>query len=174
MAFMTEFWFTSWGDVASVLGIAVSLAGLGWAIWEARGARTASMAAEIAAKDARNQMARHLQTVDLQRAIALMEHIKNLHDDNRWDVAREHYQELRAMLSDVIVRCSEEQTDVRQKLTTSRAVVRSVEGLVRERGSRAISDSERSRVNQELNNIQSVLEELASYMAFGGSQGDTG
>ena len=170
---MMEFWSTTWGDIFAVVGVIASLSALGWAIWEAHGARTASLAAEVAAEAARDQLARHLQTVDLQRAIALMERIKNLHDDDRWEAAREHYQTLRAMLSDVIVRCSEGQTEVRERLTTSRAFVTSMEDFVREQGSRAISDRERSRVNQELNGIQSVLEELASYVGFGGSQGES-
>ena len=118
-------------------------------------------------------MARHIQTVDLQRDIALIERIKNLHDDDRWEAAREHYQTLRAMLSDVIVRCPEGQSDARETLAASRSLVPSMEDLVREKGSGTISDSERSRVNRELNSIQSVLEELASHMGFGDSQGDT-
>lgn len=171
---MLEFWSTTWGDAATIVGVLISIGGLGWAIWEAHGAKAASVAAKLAAKDTREQIARHLQVVDLQRAIALIERIKNLHDDDRWEAAQEHYQTLRAMLSDVIVRSREGQSDGRKELTTSRAFLRSMEDLAREKGSRSISESERSRINQELNTIQSVPEELASYMGFGGSQGESG
>ena len=170
---MMELWLASWGDIATVVGIVVSLGGLGWAIKEARGARSASQAAETAASETRDQIARHLQTVDLHRAIGLIERIKTLHDNDRWEAAREHYQALRAMLSDVIARCPENQTEFREKLATARAIIRDTENFVRERIGKAIEDLDRSQLNQSLNDIQSELEELASVIGFGDSQGET-
>ena len=170
---MMEFWSTAWGDVATVVGIIVSLGGLGWAIKEARGARSASQAAETAASETRDQIQRHLQTVDLQRAIGLIERIKTLHDNDRWEAAREHYQALRAMLSDVIVRCPESQGEVRDRLSAARTIVRDTENFVRERVGETIEDQDRARLNQSLNDIQSDLEELASVIGFGDSQGET-
>ena len=170
---MMDFWSATWGDVATVVGIAVSLVGLGWAIKEARGARSASEAAESAASETRDQIARHLQAVDLQRAIGLIERIKALHDNARWEASREHYQTLRAMLSDVIARCPGNQVGVREKLATARALIAQMENFVRGRGSRVISERDRSRLNQNLNDIQSDLEELASSVGLGDSQGET-
>ena len=170
---MLEFWTNTWGDAVTILGIVVSLVGLGWAINEARGARSASNAARKAASETRDQIARHLQAVDLQRAIGLIERIKTLHDNSRWEASREHYQTLRAMLSDVIVRCPKDQTDVREKLTTSRTIVGNMENLVRQRGGDGVSGREKSRLNRSLNDIQCDLEELASYIGFGDSQGET-
>ena len=166
---MMEFWSTGWGDVATVIGIIVSLGAIVWAIKEARGARSASQAAEIAAGETRDQIARHLQTVDLYRAIGLIERIKILHDNDRWEAAREHYQTLRAMLSDVIARCPEDQSDVRDKLATARTIVGDLENLIRGRVSRPISERGRSRLIQQLNEIQSDLEVLASNVSFGDS-----
>ena len=170
---MMEFWLTSWGDVATVVGIIVSLGAIVWAIKEARGARSASQAAETAASETRDQIQRHLQTVDLHRAIGLIERIKTLHDNDRWEAAREHYQELRAMLSDVIARCPENQTGVREKLAIARTIIRNTENFVRERIGKEIQDQDRSQLNQSLNDIQSDLEELASVIGFGASQGET-
>ena len=121
-----DFWSTSWGDIATAIGVLISLGGFFWAIKEAQGARSA-------AREAKEQIVNHLQTVDLQRAIGLIELIKTLHDNNRWEAAREHYQELRAMLSDVIVRCPESQTAVREELATARTIIRDIENYVRER-----------------------------------------
>ena len=168
-----ELWSTTWGDVASALGIFVSLFGLGWAIWEARGARSASEAAEAAAGETKNQIAHHLQAVELQRAIGLIERIKTLHDNERWEASTEHYQNLRAMLSDIIVRCPEEQVSVREKLATARTIVRDMENFVRGRYGTAIPEENRTRLNQRMNDIQSDLEELASNVGFGDSQGVT-
>ena len=64
----------------------------------------------------REHISHHLQTVDLERAIGLIERIKTLHDNNRWEASTEHYQTLRAMLSDVIARCPEDQSAVRENL----------------------------------------------------------
>lgn len=169
---MMEFWATNWGDVATAAGIIISLAGLGWAVWEAHGAKSASRAAEFAAKETREQMARHLQAVELQRAIGLIERLKTLHDIGRWEASTEHYQTLREMLSDVIVRCPEEYRTVRENLSSARKVLLAVENLVRERGDRNMSSHDRTRLNRRINEIQSVLEELASNIGFDDTPGD--
>ena len=163
---MMDFWAVTWGDVATIVGIIISLGGIGWAIREARGARTASEAANAAASETRDRIARHLQTVDLQRAIGLIERIKTLHDNDRWDASTELYQTLREMLSDVIVRCPENQADGREKLMTARLTVRRMENRVRQRVSRPITEHDRSRWNRNLSVIQSDLEELASNLGF--------
>ena len=111
--------------------------------------------------------------MDLQRAIGLIERVKTLHDNDRWESSREHYQTLREMLSDVISRCSDEQRAVREELATARVIIRDMEDFVRPRVGRGISEPERSRLNQSLNLLQSSLEELASHLGFGGSQGVT-
>lgn len=170
---MMEFWSNNWGDAATAFGIIISLVGLGWAIREARGARSASQAAQAAASETRDQIARHLQAVDLQRAIGLIERIKTLHDNDRWEASTEHYQTLREMISDVIVRCPENQREVREKLATARTNVTGMDNLVRERGSGGVSESDRSLFGRSLNDIQSDLEELASDLGFGDPRGET-
>lgn len=168
-----ELWSTTWGDVASAIGILVSLFGLGWAIREARGARSASEAAEAAAGETKDQIAHHLQAVELQRAIGLIERIKTLHDNGRWEASTEHYQTLRAMLSDIIVRCPEDQVNVREALATARVILRDIENFVRGRDGTAIPENDRPRLNRRMNDIQSDPEELASNVGFGDSQGVT-
>ena len=170
---MTEFWSVTWSDVFAVIGTLVALGGLVWVIKEARRARTASEAAESVAKEARDQITYHLQAVDLQRAIGLIARVKTLHDNDRWEASVEHYQTLRAMLSDVIARCPEDQASVREKLATARTIVIDMENFVRRRVSRGIAESDRSRLNQRLNDIQSDLEELASNVGFGNLLGES-
>ena len=94
----------------------------------------------MAASETRDQIAHHLQAVDLERAIGLIERIKTLHDNDRWEASREHYQTLRAMLSDVIARCPEDQSAVREKLATARTIVGDMENFVRPRVSRDIPE----------------------------------
>ena len=165
------FWSITWGDVATLVGIFVSLIGLFWAIKAATGARSASQAAEATSRETRDQLAHHLQAVDLQRAIGLISRIKTLHDNNQWEASREHYQPLREMLSDVIARSPEDQSRVREQLATARTIVRDMENFVRRSDRQAMTSRDRFRLNQRLNDIQSDLEELASSIGFGGSQG---
>ena len=172
---MIGLWLSISGDAASLVGILVSLGGLTWAIVEARGARSASEAAKVAASDTRDQIAQHLQTVDLQRAIGLIQRIKTLHDNDRWEAAGEHYQTLREMLSAIITRCPEEQARPRERLANARTNVGDMENLVRQHVSlyAPVPESDRSRLNQSLNDMQSDLEELASSVGFGDSRGET-
>ena len=172
---MMGFWSSTWGDIATVIGIFVALGGLAWAIKEARGARSASESAAEAASDTSAQIARHLQTVDLQRAIGLIQRIKTLHDNDRWEASGELYQTLREMLSAIIARCPVEYVSAREKLVTARINVGEIENLVRQHVSRHdhVSENDRTRSNQSLNDVQSDLEELASSVWFDDSQGET-
>ena len=166
---MLEFWSGTWSDFGTAIGILISFVGLGWAINEARSARSASEAAQVAASETRDQIAFHLQSVDLQRAIGLIERIKTLHDNGRWEASREHYQTPRAILSDVIARCPEDLVGAPEKLAIARTVVGEMENFVRPRVGDPIPDRQRSRLNQRLNEIQSGLEELASNIGLGDS-----
>ena len=85
----------------------------------------------------------------------------------------EQYQALRMMLSDIMARCSEDQTEARQGLATARADIRYLEDSVRESIGNAIDASTRARFNRRLNSVQSVLEELASAMGFGDQLGES-
>ena len=159
---MSDLWTTSWGDLATLLGVIVSIGGFVWAIYEAHGAKSASEAAEAAASETRDKIAHHLQTVDLERAIGLIGKIKTLHDSNRWDASGEHYQTVRAMLSDVIARCPEGMVQIRASLSESRAILSDMDDLVRGRELDSLPSDERLRLNRELNEMQSKLEELRS------------
>ena len=164
---MLEYFAGNWGGWVSALGVLVSSAGLGWAIIAARRARSASQAAQ----ETRSYIARHLQAVDLERAIALIQRIKLLHDTGRWDAAMEQYQSLRFMLSDIIARCPDEQAELRDELTAARESIRTMEDLVRERIGQSIEGPNRARLNQSLNRIQSDLERLSSDIGFGDELG---
>ena len=161
------------GSWASISGAAISTVGLIATIIVAWGARSASRAARAAAIAANNSIARHLQAVDIERAIALIQRIKLLHDTGRWEAAMEQYQALRMMLSDIMARCSEGQGEARQGLATARADIRYLEDAVGENIGNTIDANARSRFNRSLNNVQSVLEELASDMGFGEQLGAT-
>lgn len=157
---MIEFFTGNWGSLASALGLLVTIA-IAWS------ARAASRSAEKATVETRGYIERHLQTIDLERAVGLIQRIKLLHDTGRWQAAMEQYQALRMLLSDIIARCPEDRTEILPDLATARILVRSMENFVGERVNREIQDSERSELNRQLNEIQSGLEELASATGLG-------
>lgn len=168
-----DFWSTNWGDIATVVGIFVSFGGLIWAIKEARGARSASQAAQTAARETRDQITRHLQTVDLERAIGLIQLVKTLHDNNQSmggsqralpDIERNAHWHYRPL--------SRAADRVPGKLATARTEIRLMEDFVRQNIVQGIEEAIRSRLNEALNGIQSDLEELASAMGFDNSQGE--
>lgn len=168
---MLEHFAGNWGSWVSVLGVIVSSVGLGWAISEARRARNASQAARTAARETRSYIARHLQAVDLERAIALIQRIKLQHDTGQWDAAREQYQSLRFMLSNIIARCPDEQVGLRDELIAARAAITAMEDLVRASISSGIAESDLAELNRDLNGMQSSLEQLASAIGFGDEHG---
>ena len=161
-----SFLSTNWGDVATAIGVFISLGGFIWAIWEAHGARSA-------AQEARDKIVNHLQTVDLQRAIGLIRLVKTLHDNDQWLAAREHYQTLREMLAGIITRCPDNLTELRRKLSMARQDINDMDELVEEQAGQEIGKPSRSRLNRSLNNIQSDLEQLASATSLGESERET-
>ncbi len=76
-------------------------------------------------------------------------------------------------MSDIIVRLPPERRDFREKLTTARTVVRTIEDAVQRRINGTFSDQMRSRLQERLNDVQTDLEEVASTMGFGGPPEDT-
>ena len=159
------------GSWASISGAAISTIGLIATIIVAWGARSASRAARAAAIATNNSIERHLQAIDVERAIGLIQRIKLLHDIGRWEAALEQYQSLRMMLSEIIARCPEGHTERRQRLATARDRVRRMEDFIREEHlDLEVEDSKQANLNRELNEIQSDLEELASDLGFGDPQ----
>ena len=85
----------------------------------------------------------------------------------------EQYQSLRMMLSDIIVRSPEDQTAIREKLATARAIVTTMDNSVRGSIRQADEVSDWSSLDASLNDIQSTLEELESVLGFGNSSEET-
>ena len=170
---MTEFFVEHWGNLASVIGVLVSGGGLAWAICEAKGARSSAEAAEEAAKEAtdatRNAIGRHLLIIDLERAINIIERLKLLHRNESWEAALENYQTLRAMLSAIIARYPENESEPNERLSKARAGITEMEEYVEERVRQDLEiESDELAFNQQLNSIQSDLEDMSNTIELGG------
>lgn len=97
----------------------------------------------------------------------MIQRIKLLHDTGRWEAALEQYQSLRMMLSGIIARTPEHQTEIREKLSTARTIVTTMENSVRSSIRQGDEAPDWPSLDESLNDIQSTLEELASAMGFG-------
>ena len=160
--------FAQWGGFISAIGVLASLVALVFAAYQAYRARSASEASREASEQAIARLNSYLQAVDFERAIGLIQRVKILQNHGQWGSALEHYQALRSMMSDLIARLPPEQNDFREKLTTARTVVRTIEDAVQRRIRGTISDQFRARLQGQLNDVQVSLEEVASTMGFSG------
>ena len=85
---MMDYLLDNWGSFIGVAGLVITILGViisYLAFRRAGKARDAAAAAEIASKETRAAMTRYLTAVDLQRAIALLQRLKEMHRANRWE-----------------------------------------------------------------------------------------
>ena len=109
-----NYFLENWGSFVGVLSLVITIIGFIIAIRRATQARTAS-------REARAAVIRVLSIADLQRAIALIQRLKDLHRDSKWAATLEHYQPLRAMLADINSRLSLQSSE--QRTGQSRLII---------------------------------------------------
>lgn len=160
-----NYFLDNWGSIASVAGVVVSLLGL-WAalvaVKRAGKARESADAAQKATVETRAAMTRVLTVVDLQRAIALIQRLKDLHRDSKWQASLEHYQPLRAMLADIDSRLPTLSAELRSDIRIAIPQIVVIENNVDEAVRGSIQPSGLSSFNEVLNEIQVNLVNLAS------------
>ena len=162
-----EFILEHWGSLFSVIGVVVSVACLAWAAIEARGARSAAAAAEQATLETKDNIGRHLLAIDLERSISLIQRLKLLHSTGRWEAALEQYQALRAMVSDIIARYPMDKPELSERLYSARILIREIEEHVETRTRQGLKTEDIAKLNQQLNAVQSDLEDMSSRMSLG-------
>jgi hypothetical protein len=87
-----------WGDIASIVGLLVSLIGFVITIRVAwRSKKAAELAQEEVAK-IRSELIRSMTIVDFASAVMAMDEIKRLHRDGAWNILPARYTALRRML----------------------------------------------------------------------------
>ena len=156
-----DFLQNNWGDLFSALGFAASALGLMAAAWAALNARSAKRAAI----EARDRIGRTLTVADVQRAISLIERIKEQHAENRWDAAADKYPDLRELLYNIKARLPDEYGEMRAGLL--RAATQALE-LENEAVGGAPSPENAINAIRSLNNMQDALQRLASSLNWEG------
>ena len=101
-------WFgNNWGNLASVLGVIISVVGFTLAVCQIRKTKTAAEAAKTAADNARAALSRSITIGDLDRASERIERVKTEVGLGRIDIAKEHLLDIMKMLADIIGRVGE-------------------------------------------------------------------
>jgi hypothetical protein len=100
----SSFWEKHWGDVASVVGLGLSIAGFLLTIGIASQTRSAAEKAEAAATNARNSLFHFDAIVEVSRAITIRDEITELHRRNEWKSLPTRYMSIRLLL--VNIKCA--------------------------------------------------------------------
>ena len=154
-----DFLQNHWGDLASALGLAVGALGLAMAAWAALNARSAKQAAV----EARDRIGRTLIVADVQKAIDLIERLKERHAGNRWDAAADRYPDLRELLYNIEARLPSGYDQMREGLIEAAAQALELEISVNRTLSLGHSSPERAtEILESLNRIQALLQHMAS------------
>ncbi len=159
-----DFLIANWGSFIGVLGLAASIGGLVYAFL----ARRAAKSAEQAASEARHAITRRLSLVDVQRAVALIDRLKDVHYQRNWDYALGLYAELRMTLSEIGTSIPENFDQYRSLIRSAIPQVIALENLVR-RSRYENEDREPeniSSLDETLSEIQENLETLQSSMMY--------
>lgn len=145
----------------TIVGATIGALGLVFAFL----ARRAAKSAEEASIQARRAVTRTWGLVDLQRAIGLIERLKTIHRDQRWDAGLQHYQSLREMLHDIAEALPTGPEPLREGIVAAIPQITALENSV----SILASGDEipgLANLNEPLNSIQEHLERVRSSMMF--------
>lgn len=150
----------SWGGFVGLLGLLASLGGLAYAFL----ARRAAKSAESAAREARQALTHTIGSIDVERAVALITRLIEVHRQGNWDYALALYQDLRRTLSEIEASIPPDLADYRDSIREAIPQITAMINMVNR--SRGGSDDARlediSNHNEILNQIQQSLEMLQS------------
>lgn len=155
---MADF-LNSWGGLIGLIGALLSLFGLAASIWAVYCAGKAREAAEAARRETRVALTRALATVELERAIALVQRLKELHRDNRREAGLVLYPILRVMLVDISFHHTESTAESQELLQRAIMQITEMEDRL---GASTGDDADFREFSVKLNALQVNLENLAS------------
>jgi hypothetical protein len=95
---MITFLDQHWGDIASVLGVLVSLVGFGITIWGVLRSKSAAQKAQEEVARVRETMLRLDTVMQFSEAITIMDEIKRLHRASAWVMLPDRYSALKRIL----------------------------------------------------------------------------
>lgn len=156
----------NWGNFVSLLGLVATVFGLWIVFRRASEAKQSAGDAQTAAEDARAAITGVLTIVDLERAIAVVQRLKQLNRDRKWEVSLELYQPLRVMLTNINARSTIERLELKEAVPQIKIIEDSVTRALLE----GTDPTGARNFPRTLNNIQTGLEVIASSAHLSGSE----
>lgn len=169
---MSDF-LNSWGGlislssaIISLIGLIAAFIGLIAALKAAHRASKAREAAEEARRETRTAMTRALTTVDLERAIALVQRLNELQRDGRWEISQALYPTLMTNLSDINSRHPAITPELQQQLQGAILQITEMGSEVAVAIREGSEPSEFQAFNRILNNIHVSLLNISGSIQF--------
>lgn len=157
----------NWGSVVSALGLVATVIGLYLVFDRAGEAQRAANASRKAAQETKQAITSVLNIVDLERAIAMVQRLKRLHIEQKWEVCLELYQPLRVMLTNINSRVTIKAQAMGEAIPQ---IVVIEENIGRAIAQKTDPTALRNFIPM-LNRIQMNLEQLASSVHIPGQEG---
>jgi hypothetical protein len=163
----------NWGSLASVVGLFATVVGLSTAISVASKARawadesrTAAEAAQTASFETRDAISRTLTSIELEGAIGVIERLKLLHRDRKWEVAVERYSGLRGMLVGIEARNAHPSSSISREFRDATAQLRIIKNSVNSSILQDVLPDGYEQFNDRLNVILDTLQKVAGRTQF--------
>ena len=148
--------FSDIGSGASLVGLVISLLGLGFAIWQLMKVKSTADAARKAAEEARDHFKRELTAVELTRLNGRINHLKEMHRSGHRRRILDHYQFVKESLRDIYRQYPVLSKQQKAAIIRSVAVITAMEFRV-ETLPDNIEAAVAAELNAELNEMQSSL-----------------
>ena len=155
------YFLDNWGSFIGAISLVVTVAGFALAIYRVGQAQKAAAAAEEASRETRAAITRVLTVVDLERAIALVERLKDFHRGGRWESSLALYPALKITLSDIRSRHPDPTPELRQQLDESILQINEMENKVDQTIGDGSEQLEHQAFNIILNSIESSLLDIS-------------
>ena len=162
-----DYFLENWGSFVGVLGLLASVGGLVYALL----ARRAAKSAEQAAREARQALSRNLSSVDIERAVELINRLKELHRQKSWNQAIWVYQILRRTLSGIQASMPEGLEQTRKSVEDAIPQITYMENQVSRALHGNVEPDDAPGYDTVLNAIQQELEILQSNITFWDDRG---
>lgn len=101
-------WLSTWSNLGPIVGVVVSIGGLGFAIYQIMQTKQSANAAELSAKAAeqaviatRDRLGANVTINDLTRASQQLQQVKELHLDGQWRRALDRYHDISVILANI-------------------------------------------------------------------------
>lgn len=161
---MTDWLFGNWGDIASALGLVVSIIGFSVAVAQTIRSRKAAESAERAVKEARRSLSKNVTIAELTTASERIQELRRIvrRGDAEPDRLFDMFYNIRLMLSDISSQHPDLGEDDRTNLQEAADTLGQIERRVSNLEYSHDKDEQVGEMDNDLLKIQSLIHKLTS------------